>query len=312
MKTILITGGAGFIGTNLTERLIEGDNRIISVDNFILGRKENILPFMNNKKYSFYEKDVSVVENLLDIADKEKIDSIFHLAANSDIQLSGQGPLVDYQNTFVTTFSVLECMRQKNIKKLFFSSSGAVYGEKPGMILTEDTPLAPISYYGGAKMASEAFISAYGYMNDLDIIFFRFPNVIGPYLTHGVIFDFIKKLRYNPTQLEILGDGTQNKSYIYVHDLIDAMLLIASGDDRGVNIYNVGGDGSTTVKEIADMVCVKLGLENVRYEFTGGDRGWKGDIPAFQFDVSKIQRRGWKARHTSTQAVAATLEAILK
>jgi UDP-glucose 4-epimerase len=311
MRTVLVTGGAGFIGTNLIGRLLNEKYNVICVDDFTLGKKDNIVPFLEHENFHFYEKDISIVENLLDIIAKYNIEFVFHLAANSDIQLSGQGPLMDYKCTFTTTFSVLECMRQNNIKKMFFSSSGAVYGEKPNVILTENTPLEPISYYGGTKMASEALISSYANMNDFDATIFRFPNVIGPHLTHGVIFDFVKKLRQNPKKLDILGDGTQCKSYIFVHDLIDAILMIALGDDRGLHIYNIGGDGSTTVKEIADMVCNKLNLNDVVYNYSGGDRGWKGDIPTFQFDISKISSKGWYAKHNSKEAVQATLDAVL-
>jgi UDP-glucose 4-epimerase len=308
---ILLTGGAGFIGTNLTERLLNEKHQVVCIDNFTLGSRENIAPFLHHPDYHFYEKDLSVAQNILDCTARHAVDYIFHLAANSDIQLSGQGPSMDYKNTFLTTCAVLEYMRARQVRRMFFSSSGAVYGEKPGIVLTENSPLSPISYYGGAKMASEALITAYAAMNDWDITLFRFPNVIGPHLTHGVIFDFIKKLRQHPGRLEILGDGTQYKSYIYVHDLIDAMLHIGLSDDKGVNIYNVGGEGATTVTEIADMVCAKLRLKGVAYAYTGGDRGWKGDIPTFQFDLSKIQQRGWRARHHSTQAVQATLDAII-
>jgi UDP-glucose 4-epimerase len=311
MKTILVTGGAGFIGTNLIRRLLNDGCCVICIDNFCLGKKENISQFFNNDNFSFHESDISVKDNLLNILADTRIDCVFHLAANSDIQLSGQDPAADYRRTFLTTIAVLEYMREQNIKKMFFSSSGAVYGEKTGQILTEDTPLSPISYYGGSKMASESFISSYAHMNDMDITIFRFPNVIGPYLTHGVIFDFIKKLRENPGKLEILGDGTQNKSYIFVEDLIEAILLVIWKNEKGVNIYNVGGDGSTTVKEIADMVCTKLKLKDVTYNYSGGDRGWKGDIPTFQFDLTKIHRCGWKAKHSSNQAVRATLDAVL-
>jgi UDP-glucose 4-epimerase len=309
--TVLVTGGAGFIGSNLISRLLNEKHHVICVDDFTLGKKENILPFMGNTNFHFFEKDISLVQNLLDIAAAYTIDYIFHLAANSDIQLSGQDPRMDYKCTFLTSYAVLECMRQKGIKKLFFASSGSVYGEKPNVALTENSPLAPISYYGGAKMASEALMSSYCYMNDFDVTIFRFPNVIGPYLTHGVIFDFIKKLRQNPAQLKILGDGTQCKSYIFVQDLIDAILMIGLSDDKGLNIYNIGGDGSTTVKEIADMVCGKLGLSGVVYIYTGGDRGWKGDIPTFRFNISKIHQRGWYTKRNSTEAVQATLDAVL-
>jgi UDP-glucose 4-epimerase len=312
MKTILITGGAGFIGSNLTARLLENNYKVICADNLTLGKKENINCFLSNEKFAFYEKDVSSLDTLLDIIDNNTIDMIFHLAANSDIQMSAKYPGIDYQNTFATTYAVLECMRQKNIKKLFFASTSAVYGEKIGINLREDSgSLTPISYYGGAKLASEAFISSYAYMNDFDVTIFRFPNVIGPSLTHGVLFDFIHKLKQNNKTLEILGDGTQHKPYIYIDDLINAILLVIQCYEHGVNIYNVGVEGTSSVTEIADMVCAKLGLKNVQYIYSGGNRGWKGDVPTFQYDLSKIHQHGWKAKYNSTESIQATLDILM-
>jgi UDP-glucose 4-epimerase len=313
MQTALVTGGAGFIGSNLIARLLESNYNVICVDNLTLGKKENISLFLDNKDFTFYEKDVSSIDALLDIIGNNTIDIIFHLAANSDIQMSAKYPVIDYQNTFSTTYAVLECMRQKNIKKLFFASTSAVYGEPRGTNLSENSgPLLPISYYGGAKLASEAFISSYSYMNNFNATIFRFPNVIGQNLTHGVIFDFINKLRQNNKILEILGDGTQHKPYIYIDDLIEAILLIALNDESGMNIYNVGVEGTTSVKEIADMVCKNLGLQNVQYNYSGGDRGWKGDVPTFQYDLSKIHKRGWAAQYNSNQAVQVTLDKVIK
>jgi UDP-glucose 4-epimerase len=312
MQTILVTGGAGFIGTNLIEQLLKKGYGVLCIDNLTLGRKENIAPFLNHADFHFFEADGSSIETMLTIIAHSEIDCIFHLAANSDIQASAKDPEIDYKNTFLTSYAVLECMRRKNIKRMFFSSTSAVYGERPGIKLSENSgSLAPISYYGGAKLATEAFISSYGYMNDLDITLFRFPNVIGPRLTHGVVFDFIKKLQQNNAILEILGDGTQSKPYIHIDDLIEAILMIVFSGEKGVNIYNVGVDGTTSVREIADMVCSKLHLHNVSYIFSGGDRGWKGDVPTFQYDLSKIRQRGWLARYNSNQAVQATLDAII-
>jgi UDP-glucose 4-epimerase len=312
MKKALVTGGAGFIGSNLIAQLLKKDFQVFCVDDLSLGNKKNIEAFLNNSHFHFYEADASLPEKLLAIVGENAPDIVFHLAANSDIQLSAKQPGIDYKNTFATTYSVLECMRQKNIKKLFFASTSAVYGEKTGVSLAEDAAsLSPISYYGGAKLASEAFISAYSYMNDFDVTVFRFPNVIGPNLTHGAVFDFIKRLRQNSAVLEILGDGTQNKPYIYIDDLIDAILLIALSDERGVHIYNAGVEGTTRVSEIADMVCAALGLKDVRYAYSGGDRGWKGDVPTFQYDLSKIHKRGWKAQYDSNQAVQKTLDMVL-
>ena len=202
-------------------------------------------------------------------------------------------------------------MRRNGVKKLFFSSTSAIYGDKNGANVSENTgDLRPVSYYGGAKLASEAFISSYTYMNDMETLIFRFPNVIGPRLTHGVIFDFIRKLKNDPKRLEILGDGQQRKPYLYVLDLVDAIIKYSFRQGPGMEIYNIGVDSSTTVTRIADMVCNRLGLQDVEYQYTGGSGGWKGDVPVFQYDLSKIHSAGWRAEHDSDASVKATLDAI--
>lgn len=313
MKNILITGGAGFIGSNLTGKLLRKGYKVICVDNFTLGTKENISKYMEDENYILCETDVTDTNRLKRIMQENSIDMVYHLAANSDIQKSGITPRIDLDNTFLTTHSVLEAMRQTRTKKMFFASTSAVYGEKPGVLLSESIGnLVPVSYYGAAKLASEAFISAYSYMNDFTVTIFRFANVIGPQLTHGVIYDFIKKLRKNPKQLQILGDGTQCKPYIYVEDLIEAIVRLTEKSEAGVCIYNTGVDTATTVAEIADMVCEALQLAEVEYVFSEGNRGWKGDVPSFQFDLTKIHETGWKAKYSSNEAVRKTLEEVLK
>lgn len=309
MSKILITGGAGFIGTNLTKRLLEDGHEVISVDNFVIGKKEHTEIFLTNPKYHFIELDISDTDKFLEKFKNEKIDIIYHLAANSDIQKGGQNPQVDHRDTFQTTRSVLELMRQNDIKNLFFSSTSAIYGDVHGDRAAEDLGgLKPISYYGAAKYASENFISAYAYMNDLHVMTFRFPNVIGPYLTHGVIYDFTKKLRDNPKQLEILGDGKQTKPYIYVEDLIDVIVKMTKEIPSGMEIYNIGVDTATSVTTIADIVCQVLGCEGVVYKYTGGAVGWKGDVPKFQYNLTKIHNSGWIAKNTSDEAVRKTVE----
>lgn len=309
---ILITGGAGFIGSHLTEQLLLRNHEVTCVDNFELGRRENLQQVLHNAKFTLIEGDVSNLALLSKIMKSKEISMVYHMAANSDIQKSAKNPNIDFINTFSTTYSVLEGMRENNIKKLFFASTSAVYGEKINVKLKEDAGnLSPISYYGGAKLASEAYIHAYAFMNDIDATIFRFPNVIGPNLTHGVIFDFIQKLKNDPAELKILGDGTQKKPYLFVLDLIDAIIQVSQTNTHGVNIYNVGVETATTVKEIADMVCRKLDLEDVRYNYTGGKCGWKGDVPQFSYDLEKIHNGGWHPVHTSNEAVQATLDSIL-
>lgn len=310
---ILVTGGAGFIGAHLCRELLKQKHRVVCVDNFTLGSKENVKELLEDPAFRLVEADVSNVDGLAEIMEEKDIEMIYHLAANSDIQKSAVSPAIDYINTFSTTYSVLEGMRRNGIKKMFFASTSAVYGERMGVLLSEDTGgLAPISYYGGAKLASEAFISSYAYMNDLDVTVFRFPNVIGPGLTHGVIFDFIRKLQENPTELQILGDGTQKKPYIYVLDLVDVILKVSQAGEKGVRLYNIGVEDATTVTEIADMVCEAMRLSHVHYHYTGGDRGWKGDVPSFRYDLTKIHGWGWRPVHTSNEAVRETLKFVLK
>ncbi len=307
----MITGGAGFIGSHLTKLLMDKGHEVVCVDNFELGKKENVVELMDAPNFKLVEMDISNVEKFSALLGEYGTERVFHLAANSDIQKSARMPSVDFTNTFSTTYSVLEGMRKKGVKKLFFASTSAVYGDKEGRNVSEGTGnLRPISYYGGAKLASEAFISSYAYMNDLEVLIFRFPNVIGPNLTHGVIFDFIRKLKADSHELEILGDGTQCKPYLYVIDLVEAIAEYSFKQGKGVEVFNIGVDTATTVREIADMVCERMGLENVEYRFTGGNVGWKGYVPAFQYDLSKIYATGWRAKHNSNESVLATLDSL--
>lgn len=305
----LVVGGAGFIGSHLCDGLINRGNKVVCVDDFSLGTKENIAHLSKNASFFFYEADASKYERLTEIFENERPDFVFHLAANSDIQASAKNPDVEYKNTYATTFVILKCMREHGVKKLFFASTSAVYGDKRDRILDENTPnLSPVSYYGAAKLGSEALISAFSYMNDMDALVFRFPNVIGPRLTHGVVHDFIAKLRSNPKELEILGDGNQEKPYIYVSDLIDAILQFYQvADKSGVTLYNVGVEGSTSVTRIAEMVCEEMKLSDVKFNYTGGEGGWKGDVPKFSYSIDKIQRDGWSAKLSSDEAVRRTI-----
>jgi len=307
----LVIGGAGFIGSHLCDRLLADGCSVVCIDNFFIGTKENIQHLYGKANFDFFELDASDMDALSVVFEKESIDYVFHLAANSDIQASAKNPIIEYKNTYSTTFCILECMRRYDVKKLFFSSTSAVYGEKEGMAVAEDTAiLEPISYYGGAKLGSEAMISAYSYMNDFSTLVFRFPNVIGPRLTHGAVFDFIKRLKDDPTHLRILGDGTQTKPYMHVFDLIDAIMHFKNVP-QGVTVYNVGVDSATSVTRIGEIVSEKMGLKGIPFEYTGGRGGWKGDVPVFSYDLSKIHEAGWKASMTSDESVERTVEQVI-
>lgn len=308
MRAVVI-GGAGFIGSHLCDALLDEKFTVVCVDNFSLGTRENIAHLQEQENFVLYKADASEAEELEPVFEKEKPDYVFHMAANSDIQASASNPEIEYRNTYTTTFRILSCMRKYQVKKLFFASTSAVYGDKRDMLLDENTPgLEPISYYGAAKLGSEALISAFSYMNDMQALVFRFPNVIGPRLTHGVIFDFIRKLTHNPHQLEILGNGRQTKPYIYVTDLVDAIMKFKDTEQTGVTLYNVGVKGETSVTSIADIICEEMHLGRVEYQYTGGEGGWKGDVPQFSYCMDKIHAAGWEAKYTSDEAVRRTIQ----
>ena len=306
---ILVAGGAGFIGSHLIDSLLAEGNRVICADKLIMG-KQNIVHLMGRDDFKFYEVELADQDKVDQIFTENKIDVVYHLAANSDIQKGGKEPGIDYNDTLLTTRALLEGMRKANVKKMFFASTSAVYGEMLDVELTETTGgLMPVSYYGGAKLASEALISSYVSMCDMSVVIFRFPNVIGPRLTHGAVFDFIRKLRKNPAELEILGNGTQCKPYIYVLDLVEAIMKLTKNFDLGEIVYNISVTSpGTKVTRIAEIVVEELGLENVKFAYTGGDRGWKGDVPRFSYDISKVLATGWSPKHTSDEAVRQTVK----
>ena len=307
----LVAGGAGFIGSHLIDALLAEGYKVVCVDNFFIGTRENIRHLEGDPRFTFYQQDLSDFNKTLEIFEKEKPDHVFHMAANSDIQASANDPLIEYRNTYSTTFVLLECMRRTGVKKFFFASTSAVYGEQMGAQVSEEAvALAPISYYGGAKLGSEGMISAFTYMNDLQTLVFRFPNVIGPRLTHGVIFDFVKRLKADPSHLRILGDGRQSKPYLYVMDLVEAIMQFKEVP-AGVTLYNVGVESQTSVTRIGEIVCEKMGLSGIPFVYTGGRGGWKGDVPVFAYDLGRIHAAGWTAKMTSDEAVAKTVEMVV-
>ena len=305
---ILVAGGAGFIGSHLCDALLAKGHKVIVADKLIMG-DQNIEHLKGNDAFKFYEIELADQANVDKLFAENKIDAVYHLAANSDIQKGGKEPSIDFNDTLLTTRAILEGMRKANVKNMFFASTSAVYGEMLDVELTEETGgIKPVSYYGGAKLASEALISSYVSMCDMNAVIFRFPNVIGPRLTHGAVFDFIRKLRKNPRELEILGNGTQCKPYIYVLDLVDAIVKLTEDFKPGEDVYNISVKSEgTTVTHIAEIVVDVLGLENVEFKYTGGDRGWKGDVPRFAYDISKVLATGWEPKHTSDEAVRQTV-----
>lgn len=307
----LITGGAGFIGSHLCDRLIGKSNQVIVLDDLSLGRKENIAHLCSHDEFQFIEGDILQPGLLEMIFDKHEVERVFHLAANSDIAESNEKPDVDLDRTFLTTYRLLDCMKNFDVKKIIFASTSAVYGEADGEISESFGPLQPVSHYGAGKLASEAFVSSFVENYGLTAWIARFPNVVGERATHGVIFDFIKKLKANPMKLEVLGDGEQCKPYLYVKDLVDAILFMHEKSRKKLNVYNLGVSSRTKVKRIARIVIDEMGL-NAEIQYTGGSRGWVGDVPEFSYNLSKIHDLGWASNTSSDEAVRKAVRAILR
>lgn len=307
---ILVTGGAGFIGSHLCDRLIERGHSVVAADNFHLGRRENLAHLADDARFDLVELDVSDRHGLNTLFKKHSFECVFHMAANSDIARSHADPSVDLDNTFLTTYSVLDTMRLNGCRKLVFASTSAIYGEAPGQIREDYGPLRPISHYGAGKLASEAFITSFSENYGIQSWITRFPNVIGDRATHGVIYDFVGKLVREPHRLQVLGDGSQAKPYLFVSDLVAAILLAWDKSNEKVNVFNVGPATTTTVRFIAEAVARSFGT-NPSVEFGEGSRGWIGDVPRFEYDTNKIEALGWCPSHTSDEAVLKTIDILV-
>ena len=303
---VLVTGGAGFIGSRLVGRLLAQGDSVDVVDDFSLGTRENLAPHVSHPKLSLTAMDCLAAEFGAFVSERRP-DRIVHLAANSDIQEGSRDPKTDLNRTFLTTFGVLEAMRRANVTELVLASTSAIYGSVPGAIPEDFGPLKPVSLYGAAKLASEAYASAYAHLNGLKCWIFRFPNVVGPNLTHGVIYDFVRRIGHDPTRLQVLGNGTQTKPYLDVDDLLDAIFLGIEADALPVATYNVAGEGMTSVREIAELVRAALHLPNLRIEYGDSNRGWPGDVPTFEYDTTRIRALGWVPTKSSTVAVKAAI-----
>jgi UDP-glucose 4-epimerase len=306
---VLVTGGAGFIGSHLCDILV-AENEVVVVDNLVLGRRENIAHLEGVAGFEFIHGELLDIEALRRIFAQGGFDMVYHLAANSDIQKGGADPTVDYNLTFNTTFNVLQCMREFGVRKLFFASTSAIYGDTPDVLTENYGPLMPVSNYGAAKLASEAFISAFSSTYGIQTWIARFPNVVGERFTHGIIYDFVRKLRENTQELEVLGNGEQFKPYVYVKDLVEGIMFICANSHERYNVFNLGVESRTRVKDIARMVIEEMGLEaTIRY--TGGDRGWVGDVPEFRYDLGRVNALGWRASMTSDEAMRTAIRKAL-
>jgi UDP-glucose 4-epimerase len=312
---ILITGAAGFIGSYLCEFMLERDFSVHGIDNFSNGKIDNLQKSLQFKKFSFTEMDVCETESMNSILREHSFDEVWHLAANTDIISSHKSPTRDFKDSAQATVSVLEAMRITDTKKIVFASSGSVYGSLGmGVSVNESIgPLMPLSTYGAGKLASEAFIASYANLFGIKSHIFRFGNVLGDRINHGVIYDFARKLKSNPSRLEVLGNGKQEKNYFRVDDCIDGMWQISRKEiiGKNCNILNLGNSSLTNVVRIAEIVIEESKLSNVELIVEGKDLAWPGDQPIIRLDCSEAAGNGWVCKVDSDGAVRRTARELL-
>ncbi len=313
--TLLVTGGAGFIAANLIKQLLAGGENVLALDNLSRGALRNIDAWRAHPRFSFVNVDLTDIDAYRAALRAHEclgpIREVWHLAANSDIPAGIADARIDLRDTFMTTFNTLEMMRVHGIRNLFFASSSAIYGDLGDRELSEHIgPLFPISNYGAMKLASEASITAAAESFLSCALLFRFPNVVGVPATHGVILDFIGRLRKEPRFLEVLGDGTQQKAYLHVSDLVDAMLLLRAKATAKVDAFNIGPtDAGVTVRRIAEET-VAVVAQGAELRFGEGNKGWVGDVPRFRYSTARLQALGWRPHLDSLGAIRRAIREI--
>ena len=307
----LVTGGAGFIGSHLVDRLVARGDKVLVVDNLSSGVLDFIKDHIENGKVEFSNTDLKDLDALKPLM--HGVDIVYHLAANPDIRLGTRITDTDLNEGTIATYNVLESMRLAGVRKIAFASSSVVYGEDAPMPTPEDHgPCLPISLYGASKQAGEGLIGAWVGTFGLQAWIFRFANIIGERGTHGVIFDFIHKLKKDPSRLEVLGNGLQEKSYMEVGDCVDAMLHVISNTNESINLYNLGSNDTCSVRNIAAIVVKETGCTDASIEYTGGDRGWAGDIPKAMLAINRLIDLGFKVNYDSEEAVAHTARVLIQ
>ena len=313
-ERVLVTGGAGCIGSDLVAALLTAGSEVVVLDNFSSGKMEHIEPFLGNSHFHLIEGDL-LDTGVLDSA-MDGVEMVHHLAANPDVKFTEGDPTdKDLRQNTLATYNVLESMRRYQVKNLAFSSTSAVYGNSETLPIPEEHTPRPISMYGATKLSCEAMIRAFQHLFGMQCWIFRFANIVGPKVRkkgRTVIADFVHRLTEDPSCLTILGNGRQSKSYLLSSECVNAMLFAVEHAHKPLNVYNLGCDDSLTVNRIADMVVEAMELSNVKYEYTGTEGGWPGDVPKFLLDVSALNQLGWKARHNSKEAVAIAIRTTLQ
>jgi UDP-glucose 4-epimerase len=299
---VLVTGGAGFIGSHIVDRLVEEGYAVRVIDNLSSGRLENLAQHRGNPQVEVIVGDLKKPEDALRAV--EGVETVFHYAANPEVRVSTTNPEVHFNENVVATFNLLEAMRRKGVREIVFASSSSVYGEPEEIPVGEDAPVRPVSVYGASKAACENLIHAYSKLYGVKAVVLRYANVVGPRLRHGVVWDFVNKLRRNPSELEILGDGKQVRCYVHVSDAVEATIIAWEKGGQGFEVYNVASEDWIAVDEVADEVVKAMGLTGVKkvYKPVLHGVGWPGDVKKIALKIEKIKRLGYKPRMSSREA----------
>ncbi len=309
MSRTFIAGGAGFIGSHIAQELIRrGERDVVVFDSLASGDRANLGPALDDARLELVVADLKDADRVVEAM--AGCDEVFLFAANPDIARAVTEPSIDFWEGTYLTQNVLEAARVNRVQRIIYSSGSGVYGDRGTDEVDEDFgPLIPVSTYGASKLGCEAMLAAYAHMFGIRAAVFRFANVVGDRQTHGVTYDFVRRLLDDPSRLRILGDGTQSKSYIHVDDVVAAMLLLTDHGWEGYEVFNAGTGDYITVTEIAELVVERMGLDGVAFEYAGGNRGWKGDVPIVRFRSDRLKARGWRCHHSSREALIASIEA---
>ena len=312
--TAVITGGAGFIGSYIAEKLVENGTDTKVIDNLVTGKKENLSKCFDQDNFSFLEYDLGNLDGIEDhLGDA---DILFHFAADPEVRTGYSKPEDSFEQNIVNTFNLLQKIKQSKIKKIVFASSSSVYGDAKIIPTNEEYgPLSPISHYGASKLACEAMVSSFCHNYNIEGVILRPANVIGLRGRHGLIWDLVHKLKINQDELELLGDGKQTKSFIHISDAIDGIFFSLNNLQDKAEVFNLGSEDSVEIMDVAKIVCKNMGLNEIKINLTGGvddGRGWKGDIKIAHLDITKLKNSGWIPKLSSINAVDITSHEIIK
>jgi UDP-glucose 4-epimerase len=309
MTRSFVAGGAGFLGSHLTRALLRRpDDEVVVYDNLASGSEAHLEEVLHDPRLRLVVADLQELDRVVE--EMAGADHVYLLAANPDIAAAVHDPGIDFWQGTYLTHNVIEAVRINKVPRITYTSGSGVYGDRGVEEVDEQFgPLIPVSTYGASKLAGEAMLAAYSHMFGVDTVVFRFANVVGARQTHGVTHDFVRRLLEDPTHLQILGDGSQSKSYIHVSDVVSAMLMLTDRGFTGFDVFDAGTGDYITVSEIADLVVERLGLKDVTYEYGAEARGWKGDVPIVRFRSDKLAALGWRCAHTSAEALIDSIDA---